>query len=332
MSLNFISGGRKFRTVSYTLFYWAFSPLCRPLRNVCTFHWTNGTIRDHLSQTTNLSRCNLLAIDANAVKPYASEPILFDRVPGSFSGPLNRNKPVSWVNAACRALALLGRLFVLLTFVTSPAHSEEQWASLSSNGWAAVSAFDETARPASPAPKPAAWKMPVQGSPLSKLHTLISFAESWDGQYDAYHLSAKIPPPKKPSNMTIAEIFDWIDRTPRQHHAIGRYQFIPKTLRRVVAKSGLPKSTVFGSRVQDMLANVLIDEAGYSDLTTGTLPLPRFMDNLASIWAGLPAKNGRSVYHGQSGNRATITRTFFDQQMALIFGTANLKNKRGKTG
>jgi len=44
------------------------------------------------------------------------------------------------------------------------------------------------------------------------------------------------------------------------------------------------------------------------------------MDNLALIWAGLPQADGRSAYHGYAGNRATITRTRFEQLFLGVFG------------
>lgn len=37
--------------------------------------------------------------------------------------------------------------------------------------------------------------------------------------------------------MTIGENLAWIEATPNQHHAVGRYQVIPKTLRRQSKRS-----------------------------------------------------------------------------------------------
>ena len=210
---------------------------------------------------------------------------------------------------------------VPLVALVSPARAEGGWADMTTE-WKTMSVFDETARPASAPPRPASWKMPASGSELSRLHSLISYAESGQAQYDAWHLAAVRQPPKKPTAMTIAEIFVWIKATPGQHHAIGRYQIIPDTLARLVGETGISPTTRFRPAVQDMFANTLIDEAGYNDFKSGALPLPRFMDGLALIWAGLPLANGRSAYHGRFGNRATVSRVFFETQMQVIFGEA----------
>ena len=49
------------------------------------------------------------------------------------------------------------------------------------------------------------------------------------------------------------------------------------------------------------------------------------MDNLARIWAGLPLPSGKSAYHGYAGNRATITRAFYAEQMGRIFGNGKVR-------
>lgn len=222
--------------------------------------------------------------------------------------------------------ALLATIWTLVVMVVvplgalvSPASAEAGWADMTTE-WKTMSAFDETARPASAPPRPASWKMPASGSELARLHSLISYDESWQDQYDARHLAAVRQPPKKPTAMTIAEIFVWIKATPGQHHAIGRYQIIPDTLARLVRETGISPATRFRPAVQDMFANTLIAEAGCADFKSGALSLPRFMDGLALIWAGLPRADGYSAYHGRSGNRAAVSRAFFETQMKAIFG------------
>jgi muramidase (phage lysozyme) len=119
--------------------------------------------------------------------------------------------------------------------------------------------------------------------------------------------------------MTLAEINAWIDATPGQPHAIGRYQFIPATLRRLVRDAGLGSGTVFTPRIQDQLADMLLAEAGLNAFLDGALPQMSFMNNLAKIWAGLPNSSGRSHYHGYAGNKATMTWTHFRAEMDRIF-------------
>ena len=156
---------------------------------------------------------------------------------------------------------------------------------------------------------------------LVKLRALIARAESGQAGYDAVQQQARASPPKRPTQMTIAEIYAWIDATPGQHHAIGRYQIIPATLRGLVRNTGVSTDTRFTPQTQDMLANALIAEAGYHRFRRGEITRTAFMDNLSAIWAGLPLATGLSRYHGIAGNKATITREAYEDAMENIFPT-----------
>ncbi len=148
---------------------------------------------------------------------------------------------------------------------------------------------------------------------------LIAQAEAGRMGYDAIQHGAKILPAQRPTALTIAEIYQWIDDTPGQQHAIGRYQFIPKTLRRLVRELGIDPRNRFTPQLQDRLANLLLEEAGLSRLAAGEITRHQYMNNLAKIWAGLPTSSGKSHYHGFAGNRATMSWTQFDAEMARIF-------------
>ncbi|KJZ19477.1 hypothetical protein TW80_09830 [Loktanella sp. S4079] len=150
------------------------------------------------------------------------------------------------------------------------------------------------------------------------LRNIIGQAESPAAGYDAVQHGAAIKPLKPPTQMTIGEIFEWIRATPGQPHAIGRYQFIPDTLERVVAQVGAKAHERFSPEMQDRLADVLLEDAGFSAFLAGDLSQTRFMNNLASIWAGLPTSSGRSKYHGFAGNRATVTLAYFQSEIAKI--------------
>ncbi len=154
---------------------------------------------------------------------------------------------------------------------------------------------------------------------VAGLRDLIAKAEAGPAGYNAVVWSAKIKPPKAPTDMTIAEIYKWIKDTPNQNHAIGRYQFIPKTLRYLVHKLGLPHNTRFSPHIQDQLANVLLEGAGFSDFRKGKVSQKTFMNNLAKVWAGLPTSNGKSFYHGKAGNKAVLSWARFEREMARIF-------------
>ena len=155
----------------------------------------------------------------------------------------------------------------------------------------------------------------------ARIKDLIARAEAGPAGYDAVQHGARISPPKPPTQLTLGEIYHWIAATPGQPHAIGRYQFIPKTLRRLADRAALQPETRFTPQVQDRLADLLLADAGYAAARAGSLPLPRFMDNLARIWAGLPTASGRSFYHGHADNKATISRAAFARDMRAILDT-----------
>ena len=158
-----------------------------------------------------------------------------------------------------------------------------------------------------------------KSAPATNLKHLIGWAEAGRNGYDAVQHGARIGPNKRPTQMTIGQIKQWIRATPGQPHAIGRYQFIPATLDTLVREIGFSANTVFTPDVQDRLADLLLEDAGYSLFVDGKVSRHQFMDNLAKIWAGFPTSTGRSFYHGYAGNYATISWNEFDHHMASIF-------------
>ncbi len=156
------------------------------------------------------------------------------------------------------------------------------------------------------------------GQEIKLIRALIQEAESRRDGYDAVQHGARIKPSKHPTQMSLAEIFQWIDDTPNQPHAIGRYQFIPTTLRRVVEKVGAKPAQRFTPALQDKLADVLLMEAGLNRFRSGVLDQTGFMNNLAKIWAGLPNSTGKSHYDGYAGNKASVTWARFDAVMTRI--------------
>ncbi|MEP3442373.1 MAG: hypothetical protein ABJN72_12930 [Sulfitobacter sp.] len=159
----------------------------------------------------------------------------------------------------------------------------------------------------------------LQNNAVHVIRQIIEQAESRRDGYDAVQHGARIKPARKPTQMTVAEIYEWIEATPGQPHAIGRYQFIPVTLRRVMKKVGAHPSQRFSPALQDQLADVLLAEAGYHEIKAGRLSRRAFMNNLAKIWAGLPNDTGRSHYAGYAGNKASMSWERFDAQMAQVF-------------
>jgi muramidase (phage lysozyme) len=154
---------------------------------------------------------------------------------------------------------------------------------------------------------------------VAGLRDIIAKAEAGAAGYDAVVWSARIKTPKPPTQMTLGEIYTWIKATPNQNHAIGRYQFIPSTLRRVAKAVGAQPSDMFTPELQDRLAGVLLEDAGLSAFYAGELSQQGFMNNLAKIWAGLPTSTGRSYYHGYAGNKATMSWARFEAGVSQAF-------------
>jgi muramidase (phage lysozyme) len=159
------------------------------------------------------------------------------------------------------------------------------------------------------------------GAPMrARLRDLIARAEAGPAGYDALQGGAHRPSPRRPTRMSLREIFDWIDATPGQHHAIGRYQIIPATLRRMVARAGLDPGTRFDPAVQDRLADLPLADAGLDAVRRGEITLDKFLLNLAKVWAGLPTPSGRSYYHGVAGNRAVLSYDSYTNAVDEILG------------
>jgi hypothetical protein len=158
---------------------------------------------------------------------------------------------------------------------------------------------------------------------VARLLSLIASAEAGAEGYDAVNQRAMIRPPKPPTELTIEQIFTWIDETPGQNHAIGRYQIIPMTLAYLVVAEGIPQDAIYSPELQDRLARRLLDKAGLQEFIAGLLPAADFQDKLAYVWAGLPLGSGLSAYDGIAGNKATITRKEYEDRFGEIFGRAD---------
>ena len=166
---------------------------------------------------------------------------------------------------------------------------------------------------------------------IGLLLSLIGSAEAGSAGYDAIHFRARVLPDKRPTEMTLQEIIDWIDATPRQNHAIGRYQIIPMTLGYLIAAEDLPLTAVFTPALQDRLAVRLIEDAGLPEFMSGQLAPADFLDSLAFVWAGLPLESGLSAYEGFAGNSATISRSSYENRFVEIFGLSALKVQLAST-
>lgn len=99
-------------------------------------------------------------------------------------------------------------------------------------------------------------------------------------------------------------------RRDRRSTAIGRYQFLRRTLQLLQKKHDLPGSTLFTPELQDRLAVDLLIGRGYPAWWRGSLSDAEFAHGLALEWASLPDPRnyGKSAYDGDSaGNHASVS-------------------------
>lgn len=154
------------------------------------------------------------------------------------------------------------------------------------------------------------------------LTDLIRRAEAGPKGYDAiwHGIAVADHPPKPVSQMTIGEVLDWQDSIDAKYNseAVGLYQFMEDTLRRVYSKAGLSRASLFSPANQDAMALELAAEKGLNEFLAGRKSTVDFGNGLSRVWAGLPSLSsqtdprgrpivaGESYYKHYGGNRATV--------------------------
>jgi hypothetical protein len=140
---------------------------------------------------------------------------------------------------------------------------------------------------------------------------LVGSIEGPDGYNDVVQ-GATSQPPKPLTEMTIAEVLDYQRQLQLQGStstAVGRYQFIRKTLSYIVSKHQIDPQTKFSKRIQDDLARQMMRNCNFYD--SGT-PVEKVGNCLARAWAALPVLSGENAglshYDGVAGNAALTTR------------------------
>lgn len=81
--------------------------------------------------------------------------------------------------------------------------------------------------------------------------------------------------------------------------ALGRYQIVGKTLRKLQSQMGLGDDVRFDEKTQDAMALQLLKGRGYDKWKAGKMSDEDFMDNLAQEWASVPTRNGTGYYGNQ---------------------------------
>ena len=96
-----------------------------------------------------------------------------------------------------------------------------------------------------------------------------------------------------------------------QVYAVGRYQFIPSTLRFAVRHSSVDELDMFTPETQDRLMAALIfyKRPAVGAFLRGDHDLIGWaLNELAKEWASIEYRNGRGFYDHIGGNRAHVSR------------------------
>ncbi|WP_185984113.1 hypothetical protein [Aureimonas mangrovi] len=101
--------------------------------------------------------------------------------------------------------------------------------------------------------------------------------------------------------------------------AIGRYQFIFKTLRGLKSELGLSGKERFTPELQDRLAMQLLERRGYSAFRAGRISQRQFALRLSQEWASLAnPSTGRSFYAGDGLNASSASASDVYRALGLI--------------
>ncbi len=107
--------------------------------------------------------------------------------------------------------------------------------------------------------------------------------------------------------MTMGEVLDfqqaWKQRGTKST-AVGRYQFIEKTLRSIVERNpnDFPLDRKFDAAAQDEAATILLKRRGYGEL--GPVDMAR---EISKEWASMPNPDtGKSYYAGDGLNKSLV--------------------------
>lgn len=129
--------------------------------------------------------------------------------------------------------------------------------------------------------------------------------------FDTVSGFAPVPPQRPLTDMTLDEVLRYqqsIRAMGTVSSAVGRYQFIYPTLRRLVEDLGIAGNLRFDAEVQTYLARFLMHDCGFYDRATPDLQLANC---LAGVWAALPLVSGpdrgQSAYASDGINIALTT-------------------------
>lgn len=137
--------------------------------------------------------------------------------------------------------------------------------------------------------------------------------------YDmVYNYGDTLAPSKPVSEMTMKELYDFqtklinatkgtVPGTKLGTSAVGKYQVIRKSLfgtgtaekpmkNSWADKLNLKLDTVYTPEVQEKIARLALQEAGYNSFIKGTKTEEAFHDRIANIWASVARSSGKDTY------------------------------------
>jgi hypothetical protein len=137
--------------------------------------------------------------------------------------------------------------------------------------------------------------------------------ENFASGYDVPFAYGQYLQPSKPiSQMTFQELRDFqrrqvnatkgtFDNTNLGTGAVGRYQFIGRTLENLKNRLGYKDTDVFSPEVQDRLFDALMEEQGLQKLLAGLITPEKFQEKLSSQFASIPKPGtDTGTYKGQN--------------------------------
>jgi peptidoglycan hydrolase-like protein with peptidoglycan-binding domain len=112
------------------------------------------------------------------------------------------------------------------------------------------------------------------------------------------------------TGMTVGDVLNMQkDMIAKGHEstAVGRYQYIRKTLAGTAAQMGMDvDSTKFDEKTQDALAIQTLRTIGLESWLDGKLDNGAFLNKVARVWASVPTTSGGSYYSGVGSNKAGV--------------------------
>jgi hypothetical protein len=133
-------------------------------------------------------------------------------------------------------------------------------------------------------------------------------ARGFESGYDVSYGFGKYSPKggKKLSEMTLGEVKQYQEQMLANQRgnklrstAVGKYQFIRKTLNATQQKLGLSDDTIFSPEVQDQMGMELLKTRGYDQWRAGKKSDRTFQKSLAQEWASVADPNTGRSYYGQ---------------------------------